>query len=119
MSISATVFSEPLFNFNFCHYRRVASIHRLKPKPISLSSSSSSNLTLFSNYYDSWSWTFRPPHKFLSPKFEAFATNTDTLEAVQSSDVIFNQTFPINRVQLVLPFCLLFFLMCFGALFGL
>lgn len=123
MNISTSVFSEPLFRFNLSHYHRTsreASIHRLKPK---LHSLSSSNLTLFSNNYDSSSWI--PPHKFRTPKFEAFAANTDTLESLQSSDVIFNQTFPINRVELVspFPFPLLLLLhppplLLFGTLFG-
>ncbi|XP_050872672.1 alpha-amylase 3, chloroplastic [Lathyrus oleraceus] len=98
MSISTTVFSEPLFNFKLSHYHRVSSFHRLKPNSHSLSSSS-----LFSsnNKYHSCSSTFKPPHKFLSPKFQTFASNTDTLESIQSSDVIFNQTHPINRIELV------------------
>ncbi|XP_058764076.1 alpha-amylase 3, chloroplastic [Vicia villosa] len=98
MSISTTVFSEPLFNFKLSHYHRVSSTHRLKTNPHSLSSSS-----LFSSNYkhNSCSSTFKPPHKFVSPKFQTFATNTDTLESIQSSDVIFNQTHPINRIELV------------------
>ncbi|GAU37541.1 hypothetical protein TSUD_369890 [Trifolium subterraneum] len=97
MSISTTVFSEPLFNFKRCHYHRLATISRSKLNQHTFSSSS-----LFSNNkYDSCSWTLKPPHKFLSPKFETFATNTDTLESIQSSDVIFNQTHPINRIELV------------------
>jgi hypothetical protein len=102
MSISTTVFSEPLFNFKPCHYHRLATISRSKLNQHTLSSS-----FLSSNHkYDSCSWTLNPPHKFLSPKFETFATNTDTLESIQSSDVIFNQTHPINRIELVSPFCL-------------
>ncbi|KAK2408324.1 alpha-glucan water dikinase, chloroplastic [Trifolium repens] len=97
MSISTTVFSEPLFNFKPCHYHRLATISRSKLNQHTLSSS-----FLSSNHkYDSCSWTLNPPHKFLSPKFETFATNTDTLESIQSSDVIFNQTHPINRIELV------------------
>lgn len=98
MSISTTVFSEPLFNFKLSHYHRLATINRFKPNS-SHSLSSTSNII---NYASSCSWTFKPPHKFLSPKFVTFATNTDTLQEIQSSDdVIFSQTHPINRIQLV------------------
>jgi len=97
MSISTTVFSEPLFNFKLSHCHRLATIHRFKPNS-SHSLSSTSNII----NYGSCSWTLKPPHKFLSPKFETFATNTDTLQEIQSSDdVIFNQTHPINRIELV------------------
>ncbi|CAK8561509.1 unnamed protein product [Lathyrus sativus] len=97
MSISTTVFSEPLFNFKLSHYHRLSSTHRLKTNPHSFSSSS-----LFSsnNKNNSCSSTFKPD-RFLSPKFQTFATNTDTLESIHSSDVIFNQTHPINRIELV------------------
>lgn len=98
MSISTTVFSEPLFNFKLSHYHRLATINRFKPNS-SHSLSSTSNII---NYGSSCSWTLKPPHKFLSPKFVTFATNTDTLQEIQSSDdVIFSQTHPINRIQLV------------------
>ncbi|CAJ2656874.1 unnamed protein product [Trifolium pratense] len=97
MSISTTVFSEPLFNFKRCHYHRLATVSHSKLNQHTLSSSS-----LFSSHkYDSCSWILKPPHKFFSPKFETFATDTDTLESIQSSDVIFNQTHPINRIELV------------------
>ncbi|RZB99474.1 alpha-amylase 3, chloroplastic isoform X1 [Glycine soja] len=102
MSISTTT-TTPLFCFN--HYftrERELSIHRSRPKPFSLTSAST--LTLFnSNNNNNCNYSFASckPHKFHTPKFEAFATNTDTLESIQSSDVSFDQTFPINRTELV------------------
>ncbi|KAK7386948.1 hypothetical protein VNO78_27345 [Psophocarpus tetragonolobus] len=97
MSISTTTLSyNPLFTFNHCHSReREPSIHRSKPTPFSLSSSSS--LTLFNSNNSSSCKS----HKLHTPKFEAFASNTDTLESLQSSDVLFDQTFPIKRTELV------------------
>ncbi|KAK7317519.1 hypothetical protein RJT34_01832 [Clitoria ternatea] len=103
MSFSTTVssFSFNLSNHYYFHRRdREASIHRFKPNPFSLPSFS--NLTLFTfNNNNNHNYASFIPHKFHSPKFEAFATNTDTLESLQSSDVLFNQTFPINRTELV------------------
>ncbi|RZB51779.1 Alpha-amylase 3, chloroplastic [Glycine soja] len=98
MSISTT--TTPLFSFN--HYftrEREPSIHRSKPKPFSLTSSST--LTLFnSNNSCNYSFASCKLHKFHTPKFEAFAANTDTLESLQSSDVLFDQIFPINQTEL-------------------
>ncbi|QCD82721.1 alpha-amylase 3, chloroplastic [Vigna unguiculata] len=102
MSISTTLSFDPLFSFNHCVNReREPSIHSSKPKLFSLTSSST--LTLFNSSNNNCSYNFASwkPHKFHTPKFEAFATNTDTLESLQSSDVLFDQTFPINRTELV------------------
>ncbi|XP_061342404.1 alpha-amylase 3, chloroplastic-like isoform X2 [Gastrolobium bilobum] len=99
MIFSTTVSLEPLFNF--CHSRREASIHRSKPKPLFPPFSLSSSSNTIKNYA-SWNFCYsRPHHRFHTPKFEAFATKTDTLESLQSSDVLFNRTFPINRTELV------------------
>lgn len=104
MNISSTsVFSEPLFKFTLTHFRRELPPihnHRFKPKLFSLLASSNHHSTFCNS---------SPPHRF-----QAFATNTDTLESLQSADVLFNQTFPINRIELVsslspLPLLLLFF----------
>ncbi|KAK7362191.1 hypothetical protein VNO77_04297 [Canavalia gladiata] len=103
MNISATVSIDPCFSFNFSsNYRREreASIHRSKPKPFSLASSSTLTLFASNNNYYNYASSCKP-HKFHTPKFEAFAANTDTLESLQSSDVLFNETFPINRAELV------------------
>ncbi|XP_027348713.1 alpha-amylase 3, chloroplastic isoform X1 [Abrus precatorius] len=104
MSISNAVSIDPLLlSFNLSsNYRkeREASIHRSKPKPFSLTSSST--LTLFSTTNNNnYNYVSCKPHKFHGPTFEAFATNTDTLESLPSSDVLFNQTFPVNRIELV------------------
>lgn len=102
MSISTTLSFDPLFSFNHCVNReREPSIHSSKPKLFSRTSSST--FTLFNSSSNNCSYNFASwkPHKFHTPKFEAFATNTDTLESLQSSDVLFDQTFPINRTELV------------------
>ncbi|WVZ21953.1 hypothetical protein V8G54_000497 [Vigna mungo] len=110
MSISTTLSFDPLFSFNHCVNReREPSIHSSKPKLFSRTSSST--FTLFNSTNNNCSYNFASwkPHKFHTPKFEAFATNTDTLESLQSSDVLFDQTFPINRTELVSLFCPLTF----------
>ncbi|XP_047176149.1 alpha-amylase 3, chloroplastic-like [Vigna umbellata] len=102
MSISTTLSFDPLFSFNHCVNReREPSIHSSKPKLFSRTSSST--LTLFNSSSNNCTHNFASwkPHKFHTPKFEAFATNTDTLESLQSFDVLFDQTFPINRTELV------------------
>ncbi|KAK7250465.1 hypothetical protein RIF29_32921 [Crotalaria pallida] len=110
MSISTTVV---LNNLCHCpkdtHHRFIQSKPSLFLAPFPLSSpssSSSSKLSLFSNSNNNNNASlnlcnYRTPHKFNPPKFETFATNTDTLESLQSSDVLFHQTFPIIRTQLV------------------
>ncbi|CAL0313151.1 unnamed protein product [Lupinus luteus] len=77
--------------------------HRFKSNPSSLFITSYSNFTLFSNINNvSFSCNFkRTPHKSHSPKFQTFSTHTDTLHSLQSSNLLFTQTFPINRTQLV------------------
>ncbi|CAJ1939915.1 unnamed protein product [Sphenostylis stenocarpa] len=103
MSISTTLSFEPLFSFNhYLNREREPFVHSSKPKPFSLSYSST--LTFFnSNNNNNCSNSFASckPHKFHTPKFEVFATKTDTLEPLQSSDVLFDKTFPINRTELV------------------
>ena len=115
MSIYTTLSFDPLFSFNHCVNReREPSIHTSKPKLFSLTSSST--LTLFNSYsnnYCSYNYASCKPHRFHTPKFETFATNTDTLESLQSSDVLFDQSFPIKRTELVsLLFSHLFFEWC-------
>ncbi|KAK7348567.1 hypothetical protein VNO80_23125 [Phaseolus coccineus] len=103
MSISTTLSFDPLFSFNHCVNReREPSIHCSKPKLFSLTSSST--LTLFNsnnNNNCTYNYASCKPHRFHTPKFESFATNTDTLESLQSSDVLFDRSFPINRTELV------------------
>ncbi|ESW25835.1 hypothetical protein PHAVU_003G069200 [Phaseolus vulgaris] len=101
MSIYTTLSFDPLFSFNHCVNReREPSIHSSRPKLFSLTSSST--LTLFnSNNNCTYNYASCKPHRFHTPKFESFATNTDTLESLQSSDVLFDRSFPINRTELV------------------
>ncbi|KAL1327688.1 hypothetical protein HN51_037700 [Arachis hypogaea] len=99
MSMSTALTLEPLFGFNTRRDIPISIIHRsskpktlLLPPPSSLSSS-----TIIKS--SSWSWSVS--HKLHAPKFEAFAANTDTLEPLQSSDVLFSKIFPINRTELL------------------
>ncbi|RYR29608.1 hypothetical protein Ahy_B01g054044 [Arachis hypogaea] len=99
MSMSTTLTLEPLSGFNTHRGIPISIIHRsLRPKtllfppPSSLSSS-----TIIKS--SSWSWSVS--YKLHAPKFEAFAANTDTLEPLQSSDVLFSKIFPINITELL------------------
>ncbi|MED6221799.1 Alpha-amylase A type-3 [Stylosanthes scabra] len=95
MSMSTTLTLEPLFR---------------RPIPISIAHRSSNPKTFFfpppsslssSTIIKTPSWSWSPSHKLHAPKFQAFAANTDTLEPLQSSDVLFSKISPINRTELL------------------